>query len=90
LVREASLTSDAEIRNLQEMRMTTFSEIVEAADLLSVDEQATLLEILQRRIATRNRASLVRDIAEARSEFQSGQLQPASAADIIAEVRGAS
>jgi hypothetical protein len=50
--------------------MTTFSEIVEAADLLSVDEQATLLEILQRRIATRNRASLVRDIAEARSELQ--------------------
>ena len=75
---------------LQEIRMTTFSEIVEAADHLSVDEQVTLLEILQRRIATRNRASSVRDVAEARREFQGGQLRPASVSDIIAEVRGAS
>ena len=73
--------------NSREMRMTTFSDIVEAADHLSVDEQVTLLEILQRRIATRNRASLVRDIAEARGEFAGGQLRPASASDIIAEVR---
>jgi hypothetical protein len=70
--------------------MTTFSEIVEAADHLSVDEQVTLLEILQRRIATRNRESLVRDVAEARREFQAGQLRPASAREILAEVRGES
>jgi len=70
--------------------VTTFSEIVEAADHLSVDEQVTLLEILQRRIATRNRASLVRDVAEARREFLGGQLRPTSVSDIIVEVRGAS
>ena len=70
--------------------MTTFSDIVEAADHLSVDEQVTLLEILRRRIATRNRASLVRDVAEARREFQEGQLRPKSVSDIIAEVHGAS
>lgn len=31
--------------------MTTFSEVVDAADNLSADEQETLLEILRRRIA---------------------------------------
>jgi hypothetical protein len=71
------------------MKMTTFSDIVEAADHLSVDEQVTLLEILQRRIATRNRASLVRDVADARREFEGGQLRPTSVRDIIAAVRGA-
>ncbi len=68
--------------------MNTFSDIVEAADHLSEDEQVTLLEILQRRIANRNRESVVRDVAEARRELQSGQLRPTSVCDIIAEVRG--
>ena len=68
--------------------MTTFSDIVDAADHLSVDEQVTLIEILQRRIATRNRESLVRDVAAARAEFQAGQIHPTSLSDILAEVRG--
>jgi hypothetical protein len=70
--------------------VTKLFEIVEAADRLSVDEQVTLLEILQRRIANRNRESLVRDVADARREFQGGQLRPTSVSDIMAEVRGAS
>ena len=61
--------------------MTTFSEIVEAADRLSVDEQETLIEILQRRIADRNRARLVRDVEEARDEFSRGLARPASGAE---------
>ena len=47
--------------------MPTFSDVVDAADDLSVDEQETLVEILRRRIAKRNREALVRDVAEARA-----------------------
>jgi len=68
--------------------MTTFSEIVDAADGLTVDEQLTLLEILQRRIAERNRAQLVCDVAEARAEFANGQARAASVNDIMDEVGG--
>ena len=68
--------------------MTNFSEILDAADELSVDEQETLLEILQRRIAERNRARLVRDVAEARAEFANGQARPASVREIMDEVGG--
>jgi hypothetical protein len=70
--------------------MTTFSEIVDAADHLSVDEQLELLELLRRRIASRNRESLVRDVAEAHAEFQAGLIRPTTASSIMAEVRGAS
>ena len=70
--------------------MITFSEIVDAADHLSGDEQNALMELLRRRIAARNRESLARDVAEARAEFQGGRLRTASASEIIAEVRGAS
>ena len=70
--------------------MITFSDVVDAADDLSVDEQETLVEILRRRIAKRNREALVRDVAEARAEFQTGQARPSSVSDIMEELRGAS
>ena len=70
--------------------MTTFSEVVDAADDLSVDEQETLVEILQRRIAKRNRDALIRDVAEARAEFQTGRTRASSVSDIMDEVRGES
>mgnify|MGYP006908259493 FL=1 len=70
--------------------MNTFSDVVDAADDLSVDEQETLVEILRRRIAKRNREALVVDVAEARAEFQSGQARASSVSEIMDEVRGES
>jgi hypothetical protein len=70
--------------------MTTFSDVVDAADDLSVDEQEALLEILRRRIAKRNRETLVCDVVEARAEFQSGRPRTSSVSDIMDEVRGES
>ena len=70
--------------------MTTFSDVVDAADSLSVDEQETLVEILRRRIAKQNREALVRDVADARAEFKSSQPRTSSVSDIMNEVRGAS
>jgi len=68
--------------------MTTFSEIVDAADNLSTDEQQVLLELLHRRIAERNRAELVLEVAESRAEFADGRAEPSSVKDIMDEVRG--
>ncbi len=76
--------------NPEDIEVTTFSDVVDAADSLSVDEQETLINILRRRIAKRNRESLIREIADARAEFQNGGTRVATAADIMNEVRGAS
>ncbi len=70
--------------------MTNFSEVVDAMDKLSVDEQAAIVQILCRRIAEQNRSDLVRDVAEARAEFTGGNPQAASVSDIMNEVRGES
>lgn len=67
--------------------MTNFFDVVDAADNLSVDEQQTLVEILQRRIAKLNRAAIVRDVADARAEFQRGDAWVSSVSDIIEELR---
>ena len=70
--------------------MTTFSDVVDAADNLSVDEQETLVEILRHRIAKQYRDALGRDVAEARAEFQSGKTRATSVSDIMDAVRGES
>ena len=70
--------------------MTSFSDVVDAADELSVDEQETLVELLRRRIAKRNRDTLIRDVADARAEFRSGQTHTSSVSDIMDEARGES
>jgi hypothetical protein len=70
--------------------MTTFAEIVDAADQLTAEEQLTLLELLRRRLADRDRQQLVGDISNVRAEFSTGLAQPATAQQIMEEVeRGA-
>ncbi len=64
----------------------SFSEILEAADQLSVDEQATLVEVLRHRITERRREELAREIQEARREFQAGQCQPRTPADLLKDI----
>ena len=64
----------------------SFHVVVEAADHLTEEEQETLIELLNRRLADRRRAQLVTDIQEAQREFQSGALRPTTAADIMLEI----
>jgi len=64
----------------------SFNEILEAADELSLDEQTTLLEVLQHRIVERRREALARDVQQARRDFEAGQIRPASPADILKNI----
>ena len=70
--------------------MNTFSDVVDAADSLTIDEQESLLEILRQRIAQRNRERLLEDVRAVRAEFASGQGRFASPKEIMDEVRGES
>jgi hypothetical protein len=65
--------------------MPTFSDVVDAASDLSADEQEALLEILGRRLAERRRAQLVREVQEARTEFEAGHARKASVDEIMNE-----
>jgi hypothetical protein len=67
--------------------MSTFADVVDAVDELSVDEQETLMDLLRHRIALRRRSEIVDEVAEARAEFQRGEAVRASLSEILAEVR---
>jgi hypothetical protein len=65
---------------------TTFAEVLEAADTLTIDEQETLVEILHRRVTELRRAELAKDIAAAREELQSGGCRPAEPDQLMREI----
>jgi hypothetical protein len=67
-------------------RPSRFHVVVEAADRLTLEEQETLVTVLNRRLADRRRGELARDIREAQREFARGALRPASPEEIMKEI----
>ena len=64
-------------------QLIPFGEVLEAIDQLSLDEQETLLDIVQRRLAERGRKRLAAEIQEARQEFASGGIKPVCLDNVI-------
>jgi len=64
-----------------------FSDIVDAADGLSPDEQLALVGILQRRLAEKNRQAMLQDISESREAYDNGECQLATAKEIMDEIQ---
>ena len=63
--------------------MTKFAQVVDSAAELAVEEQESLVEVLQHRLAEHRRAELVAAVKSARREFKEGGCLPATPARII-------
>ena len=68
------------------MQTMILSEVLEAADQLSLEEQEYLINILRKRMIERRRMELAKDIEEAREEFKKGHCQPATPSEIMEEI----
>lgn len=66
--------------------ITSFGEILEAADHLTLEEQENLLSILNKRLIARRRAELAQNIREAYEEFKSGGSRAVTPDELIAEI----
>lgn len=64
----------------------TFDALIEAAELLSPDERAEFIEVLQKRLAAQGHQRVLADIRTARSEFQAGQTGQVSVDDLMREI----
>ncbi len=65
---------------------TTFAEILEAAEQLSLEDQENLIHILQNRLRDQKRTELIRDVQAAQQEFAQGQCQPMTPEQIMEEI----
>lgn len=64
----------------------TFDALIEAAELLSPDERAEFIAVLQKRLAEQGHQRVLSDIRAGRDEFQAGQAKPVSAEDLMREI----
>ena len=66
--------------------MKTYRQVIDSIEALPDDQQECLVELMQKRLAERHREALVKSVGEARKEFKSGRLRPASPAEIMRKV----
>lgn len=64
----------------------SLDEVLEASGQLSVEDQETLIGILQRRLALVGRQRCVEDVKQARQEFAVGACRPATPDEIMREI----
>ena len=67
-------------------KVNTFNDLLESVDKLSLDEQETLTEVLQRRLIERRRLELAREIKSAQREFKKGSRRTATPSEIMKEI----
>lgn len=65
----------------------TFSDVIEAIDELSHDEQEELIDVVRRRLAEARRRRLAAEVEEARKEFASGQCRTVTPRELVREIR---
>ncbi len=65
---------------------SSFGEVLEAADQLSLEEQEELVDILQHRVIEHRRKELAEDIQDAKTEFQKDKCQPLNPDEIMKNI----
>jgi hypothetical protein len=60
---------------VQQPATSQLQTVLDAVENLPDDDQALLIEILNRRLAQRRRTRLVAEVAEAQADYQAGRVQ---------------
>ena len=63
-----------------------FNDLLEAAEFLSLDEQESLIDVLNHRIAENRRREIYKDVLSARKEYKEGKVKPATPENIINDI----
>jgi hypothetical protein len=88
---EHGLPAQSSFDNLPAVMSTEtgkFADVLASVETLTVEDQAALVEVVNRRIAATRRREMVQEIAEARADYQRGKVKRGSADDLMRELRG--
>ena len=64
----------------------TFDELLETIDQLPIEQQETLLDLLERRVVELRRQQIAHNAAEARQLYHAGKLPSGSVDDLMADL----
>jgi hypothetical protein len=63
-----------------------FQSAIEVVEALSFDEQAMLIDIIDKRLKQQRRSELVREVVEAERDYAEGNVRRGSVTDLMAEL----
>ncbi len=63
-----------------------FAEVLEIVDRLTLDEQNSLMAIVNRRLAEKRRQAIVDDVREASEDYRTGKCQPTTPEQLLKDV----
>lgn len=65
-----------------------FAAALASVETLPVDDQAALVEVVNKRLAATRRAEMVQEIEAAQTDYRRGKVKRGSAADLMRELPG--
>lgn len=66
--------------------VSQFQKIIETVEALPLDEQAILIEIIQKRLIQQRRVDIVAEVAEARQAYRTGDVRRGNVTDMMGEI----
>jgi hypothetical protein len=64
-----------------------FAEALACIETMPLDDQAALLDVVNKRLAAAHRQEIISEMAEARTDYSKGKVKRGSAADLMRELR---
>lgn len=65
---------------------SNFQKAIEVVEALSFEEQAILVDLISQRLRQQRRYELLQTVAEAESDYASGNVRRGSVADLMSEL----
>ncbi|MEH1965641.1 hypothetical protein [Nostoc sp.] len=67
-------------------KISTLQQALDVVEALDPDEQAILINIISKRLSKERRNELLNEVAQARHDYQEGNIKQGSVADLMAEL----
>lgn len=67
-------------------KTSTLQKAIEVVEALSPDEQAILIDIIDKRLKQQRREQLLQEVAESERDYALGNVRRGSVADLLAEL----
>jgi hypothetical protein len=69
-------------------KTSSFQQAIETIESLPIDEQITLIDLMQNRLRYQRRQDLLQQVAEAEQAYVTGNVRKGTVADLMAELDG--
>jgi hypothetical protein len=67
-------------------KSSTFQQALDVIEALEPEEQEILIDIVSRRLSQQRRSELIKEVAQAKSDYEQGHIRRGSVADLMSEL----